>query len=216
MSSAKLSSKKMVKPFCKVCFDSGKEESVYRSHYVRSNPGTQSKVICPTLLSQECTYCHTLGHSLKYCNILLSKNKKVVREQKKNEYKDPPKDLVKKTSKKSSNKYADLEDNNSDVETEKKDEFPELCKPVQKQVNRNIVSYADMASKPKIVEEKFTEYDMMDDIDSIEVVPSPPKYPGKLKSTCKSWADWESSDSEPEEDEDCPDEYNYGDVEEDW
>lgn len=51
------------KMFCKVCKDAKKSESVYTSHSVRVG----GKVVCPTLLSQECKYCKEKGHTPKYC-----------------------------------------------------------------------------------------------------------------------------------------------------
>ena len=61
--------------FCKVCFDAGKTEDVYKSHYVRSNPGPTGVVTCPLLLSTECKYCHKTGHTVKFCGVLKNKQK---------------------------------------------------------------------------------------------------------------------------------------------
>ena len=55
------------KKFCKVCQDAGKSESEYTSHFVRDSPGPNGKVICPTLLSQNCRGCGINGHTYKYC-----------------------------------------------------------------------------------------------------------------------------------------------------
>ena len=57
------------KPFCKVCKDAGKPESLYTSHYINDGPGKNGKVVCPTLLSQTCGYCKKAraGHTAKYC-----------------------------------------------------------------------------------------------------------------------------------------------------
>jgi hypothetical protein len=57
----------VVKKFCKVCQDAGKSESEYTSHFVRDSPGPNGKVICPTLLSQNCRGCGISGHTYKYC-----------------------------------------------------------------------------------------------------------------------------------------------------
>lgn len=62
--------------FCKVCKDSGKNESVYTSHWVRDAPGPNGKVVCPTLLGMECKYCRKKGHMRKFC----PKNKDKYRE----------------------------------------------------------------------------------------------------------------------------------------
>lgn len=65
-----MSANKQMKPFCKVCFDAGKSEKEYSNHYVRSAPGPEGKVVCPTLLSQECGYCGACGHTPKFCPTL--------------------------------------------------------------------------------------------------------------------------------------------------
>lgn len=57
-------------PFCKVCFDTGKSEKEYSNHYVRSAPGPEGKVVCPTLLNQQCGYCLNSGHTPKFCPVL--------------------------------------------------------------------------------------------------------------------------------------------------
>ena len=56
--------------YCKVCFDAGKDDNVVKSHFVRSGIGMNNPVICPTLLSIECKYCHQTGHTVKYCEVL--------------------------------------------------------------------------------------------------------------------------------------------------
>ncbi len=57
-------------PYCKVCHDAGKEESVYNSHFIRETRDPNSKIVCPTLLSLECRYCSKPGHTVKYCKQL--------------------------------------------------------------------------------------------------------------------------------------------------
>jgi hypothetical protein len=63
------SNKTVSKPFCKVCFDSGKTESEYTSHYVRRTTDPKSEVLCPVLLGTECRYCHAFGHTLTRCPV---------------------------------------------------------------------------------------------------------------------------------------------------
>jgi hypothetical protein len=59
------------KPFCKVCRDAGKTESVYTSHYVKSKEGI---VTCPTLKNVTCRYCHKNGHTVSHCQVLKTQN----------------------------------------------------------------------------------------------------------------------------------------------
>ena len=66
------------KPFCKVCRDAGKPESEYTSHFVKDEPGPNGKVICPTLLNQDCRICGKSGHTSSYCS---QYRRPVVREE---------------------------------------------------------------------------------------------------------------------------------------
>lgn len=74
----------VVSPFCKVCKDAGKSPDLYYSHFPASKG--KNNILCPTLLSQECRYCHEKGHTPKYCPILKAKEEKKIpfekREQK--------------------------------------------------------------------------------------------------------------------------------------
>ena len=56
-------------PVCKVCKDAGKANF---NHFVKNLDGSTN---CPTLLSQDCRYCKTPGHTAKYCP-KLAHNKK--------------------------------------------------------------------------------------------------------------------------------------------
>lgn len=64
---AKKSALSKGKSFCKVCFDAKKPESIYTSHYVKSSPGPDGKLVCPTLLNQSCLKCGQTGHTSSYC-----------------------------------------------------------------------------------------------------------------------------------------------------
>lgn len=65
----------MKSPFCKVCFDTGKPESLYNSHYVNDVPGKKGVVICPTLLALECRYCKKTGHTVSRCPAITNTRK---------------------------------------------------------------------------------------------------------------------------------------------
>ena len=54
-------------PFCKVCFDSKCSVDEYTSHFVKDQPGPNGKVVCPTLLAQNCLICGVPGHTSSYC-----------------------------------------------------------------------------------------------------------------------------------------------------
>lgn len=61
-------------PFCKFCKDSGKSQREFTSHYPKDKPGKDGKVICPTILSNDCRYCHEKGHAKSHCPKLKAKN----------------------------------------------------------------------------------------------------------------------------------------------
>jgi hypothetical protein len=54
-------------PCCAVCKAAGKSEAIVASHWPKDAAGA---TICPTLLAQECRYCHKFGHTTKYCATL--------------------------------------------------------------------------------------------------------------------------------------------------
>ena len=58
------------KPFCKVCFDAGKSDQEYMSHYVKSG----LNLVCPTLLNQACLTCGERGHTSGYCDQKIEAN----------------------------------------------------------------------------------------------------------------------------------------------
>jgi len=66
-----------------VCYDAGKEKSIYTSHFVKSSP-INGEVVCPTLKMLECRYCGNKGHTVKFCKVLSERNnlKKEEKEEK--------------------------------------------------------------------------------------------------------------------------------------
>ena len=69
------------KPYCKVCYDAGRPEKEYTSHFVKDQPGPNGKVICPTLLSQACRICNKTGHTSSYCPQYRSRREEPRREE---------------------------------------------------------------------------------------------------------------------------------------
>ena len=67
--------KSQKKPFCKVCFDASKPESLYTNHFLKDRPGPNGKVVCPTLLMTECRYCHEKGHFKSHCSQLVERKR---------------------------------------------------------------------------------------------------------------------------------------------
>ena len=63
------------KPFCKICFDAGKPESQYTSHYIRKTTDPNSAITCPILLATECRYCHQMGHTISRCTLREQNNR---------------------------------------------------------------------------------------------------------------------------------------------
>lgn len=119
------------KPFCKVCHDAGKSEKEYTSHFVKSEPGSNGKVVCPTLLAQECRYCFKHGHTAGYCPEVAAKKKaeeKALKLAARKEATEKPKPVEKKLA----NKFAafdDSSDSESDVKVSKPK--PVVTKPVE-------------------------------------------------------------------------------------
>jgi 3-dehydroquinate dehydratase len=115
------------KPFCPVCQAAGKTEKEYTSHFVKSEPGANGKVVCPTLLSQVCRYCDKAGHTAGYCPIL-AENK--LREEKEKKMKTRQEAIEKREAekvapkvvekKKQMNMFAALDDSSSDTDKEVK------------------------------------------------------------------------------------------------
>jgi hypothetical protein len=229
MSAHKSTTKSQVqakKAFCKVCFDAGKDEKCYTSHFVRSEPGTKGVVVCPTLLEQECRYCFQIGHTVKFCIVLEERNKaeqKSAKEKVKQERKEIAKKKAPVVQKKMSVNMFDMLDI-SDEETQKKpkkvtnvkpnqvqkndpiqvtilkakDEFPALTsfKPIVAE-KKATFSYAAVASKT--ADEYATEQFMKKTLEASIKRQLPPMKPISKPIVKKSWADWSDSDDEEEE-----------------
>ena len=154
------------KPYCKVCHDAGKPESVYTSHCVKTyniNTG-KTDTTCPTLLALECRYCYKSGHTVKFCPVL-EENKKMdaqrarERARPQQEQRQEQQQVVQKPK----NAFAALADDSDDeqqevqVQTQKVeapiqvqavDEFPALMGNTRVAQNSNAKSYSCVAATP--------------------------------------------------------------------
>jgi hypothetical protein len=145
------------KPFCKVCCDAGKPESVYTNHFVRSGPNPNSKVICPTLLSLECRYCSKKGHTVKFCSIL-EKNKNQANKtlMKESVYQGP---VVKKEAR-PTNAFAILEEDSDEEETNVEETNVEETNVEETNVSNNIDNDFPVLGGVKICVQEIQKMDL--------------------------------------------------------
>jgi hypothetical protein len=154
------------KPYCKVCQDAGKPESVYTSHWVKSlaTSNGKSSITCPTLLDTECRYCFKLGHTTKFCPTISQSNKQKEKEVRRNQVEINRENLVKvnikNVSHNKSSVFAALdlgsdseeerasEEHASEEKVSSKEEFPTLH---TKNVNKSteLTGWAAIAAKTK-------------------------------------------------------------------
>jgi hypothetical protein len=188
-----------VKPFCKVCKDSGKTEAEYTSHFVKSEPGSKGKVVCPTLLNQGCSYCHEPGHTVSYCKVLKQNDKNKEKTQRVIVFHNKDNFVsTKKVTKTTGFAALGLLDEETDVqEAQAEAEYPALRQTqsqvqVQAQLKVHALakapaqSYASMANKPA----------------TNKTPPAVTKSRAIVTHNLvkKSWADWSDSD---DDDDDC-------------
>ena len=210
------------KPYCKVCFDAGKPESEYTSHWVRSLPDRsgKTKVTCPTLLSTECRYCFELGHTAKFCPVLEKNNKERERADRRSQAaaSERPKQKLPEVKKPASIFDALRDDSDSEEEVKVSinskpvENFPVLGAPAKKvevtlpKTEPEVkTGWAAIAAKPK--EDKFMkqieERSVLKSLPQSALKPKPEikaaPWAAKTPVFTKSWADW--SDSDEEEDE---------------
>ena len=183
-----------IKKLCKVCQDAGKPENVYTSHFVRSAPGPNGKVVCPTLLSQECRYCSGRGHTVKFCTVL-EKNKKAESSslllKKEIVLKKEP---VKQSKPLNAFALLDMSDDEEEDEEELSninvDEFPVLAPAAATGVKVQASAYSYAAALATVVDKPVADV----------VVPPSVIVSKPIKKTWTSWADC-PSDSDEDEDE---------------
>ena len=139
-------SKPVKTPYCKVCHDAGKSESEYKSHWVKDLNG---KTVCPTLLSLECRYCFKPGHTVKFCDVLLAKNKEVTKTAATKTAAAKAVHAAKKPATKKRFNCFEALDYDSDKEEEEKEEEKEA----EPEVANTLTGWAAIAAKPKSVEQ---------------------------------------------------------------
>lgn len=161
--------------YCSVCHKAGKSEREYTSHFIKSIPGPNGIVICPTILSSECKFCFKLGHwaSEEYCPALREKKKREKKEEYNRAKQQAQPVIVAAASTISHLKQisaygalaydSDSEDKPRPSPTE---DFPPLGNACMKdRVLPTAFSYADMAKKeaPIVVREEKSafEYDVL-------------------------------------------------------
>ena len=142
------------KPFCKVCFDAGKSENEYTSHYVKDAPGPHGVVVCPTLFNLNCRHCRKSGHTTSHC-VELKKKK-----QEKNEKNGNYEKYEKQEKKKNGNDVVDLAGSFC-PQNKDKDEFPalsSLSSSNKVKVEKNVpkISYSSIVVL-STTEEQFEE-----------------------------------------------------------
>ena len=138
----------LVKKYCKVCHDAGKPESEYTSHYVRSIPGSNGIITCPTLLQTECRYCFQAGHTAKFCPKLSARNHEIPSEKKVKKVEKVEKKVKKEVVKPSykGNMFSALQDDDEEENlkqeqiVKKVEEFPSLPSKVQVKTQSQVIS----------------------------------------------------------------------------
>jgi len=196
------SANKAVKSFCKVCHDAGKPESEYTSHFVKDIPGAGGVVVCPTLLAQQCGYCHTAGHTVSYCKLLKQHQKAKEHYERKSEFLETQTKTAVQEPKKNKSAFAALAEDSDDeigvkVVKQAMCDFPSLCE-IKHLEKSKAISYAVMASKPAALSGNAFA-------DAVQVAQVQPKKT-KTKTivthnTSRRWVDMMSDSDDDDDDE---------------
>ena len=190
---------KVVKPFCKVCFDSGKTLEQYSSHFLKDTPGPEGKIICPTLLGLSCLCCNKNGHTASYCPLNKKMEKEEIVLERRSLYMEKEKAKATKGKKSIDQNPFSVLDVCSDKKQKKKKGSSRSKKTEEDGVQEvssspclNVITYASVLKNPVVisvpVEEKKT--------DLMLYVVSPKKQREKVDvpRVRKCWADMDSDD----------------------
>ena len=137
--------------FCKVCFDAGKSETEYTSHFVKDRPGKGGVVVCPTINNVECRYCHQVGHTVKYCKLIEEKEKQTKKF-------NALKHVTSKTKNANTNTNANpfeilMNDDNDDNDDTMNDQYESVSSLSTKQLS----GWAAVLANPAPIQEAKTE-----------------------------------------------------------
>ena len=208
------------KPYCKVCFDAGKSESEYTSHWVRSLPDKYGKttVTCPTLLSTRCRFCYMFGHTTKFCPAAIKQTEQFEKIEwaTEQEYNKPK-------PKNNSSRFSVLNDD-SDEEEPQKPTWDTIAPKIHETNDAKMVSFtekdnvepqkptwASIAAKPaKAVETNDLKMVSLTEKDNDNLEPVVEEVT-KVTYVGKSWADWTESESESDNDDYLQVSYNDDD-----
>ena len=204
-------------PYCAHCFNLGKDESVFRSHFIIESPDPSSKIVCPELLATQCPYCFKTGHTTSRCPIILAQDKSAKKEESRQKFLAEQEEKAKKATKtqkvKGGNSIFAALMEDSDIEEEKPvvkvsknnniariiEDFPALIaskKVVPSATQAN--SYAAMTSKSK------SEYENEQYLKSKLVKATIPPMPKLIReqtvdipeSRTGFWADYDSAEED--------------------
>ena len=190
MSASKNTSATMKKPFCKVCFDAGKDSA----HPLRNAAG---QTACPYLLSLICKNCYKKGHTVKYC-----KEPKRISDRR-----QPPRVFQPEKKEPTQNKFNSFnalavlieeEDNQEETrriqETERKKNFPQMSTHVvasKKSSDSILTGWSQIAGKPVKVYETLSEEEEEEEQSPQPVQVQQEKAEKLFVNSYSSWADCE-------------------------
>lgn len=172
---------------CPVCVQAGKSDTM---HHIKDNKG---KVICPTLLSQNCRNCGEIGHTPKYCKVLLKTSRR-------DAYNDKKATTEKISRKKTSTRQSVFSALTCDSDSEESDN--ESDKVIETRVEHT-VKKDEKPSEPRkktwaeiMVDESDDETDKAIETTVENVVKMFGNYTEKRK---KTWAEMMEEESDDEE-----------------
>ena len=188
------------KPYCKVCFDTGKSESEYTSHWVKDLNG---KITCPTLLNTKCRVCNRHGHTARFCDVSTFNISKKEHTRSEVVHKEQPQTNYRS----SQNSFAVLCDNDVSNKEVSSNTIINDSEPLKN-------SWASIAAKPKKMNPvtkpgvvTLTGFGVKASEPTAKAqvaeTKAPPFVQKKyIKTSNRNWADWsESEDEDENEDE---------------